>query len=241
MSRFTWTLLVAAAWIAAGAGGAASIQDQKADPSSSVNRFLTQPDTPLSSYRALRWLSASNKRYGATGWIEVRTEFDAERGMRYEILDEGGSGYIRNRVLRKVLERESRARSAGEAERAALTLANYQFGAPAHEGDGLVRVAILPLRNEELLVNGSIVLTSPGDDLIRIEGRLAKNPSIWTRRVEVVRRYGRINGVRVPLDTLSTANVMVAGTSTFSMCYDYESINGAPVVPRGSCRPPAKN
>jgi len=62
-----------------------------------------------------------------------------------------------------------------------------------------------------------------------VEGLLVKRPSFWTRRVEVVRRYARVGGVRLPVSMESTAQVLVVGTSTFSMTYEYESINGASV------------
>jgi hypothetical protein len=46
-----------------------------------------------------------------------------------------------------------------------------------------------------------------------------------------VRRYARINGVRVPIAMGSTADVLFAGQSTFSMDYEYQSVNGVPVTP----------
>lgn len=63
-------------------------------------------------------------------------------------------------------------------------------------------------------------------DLVRVEGRLAKAPSFWTRRVDVVRTYGRVGGYRVPIETTSVASVLMAGESSFSMRYTYERING---------------
>jgi hypothetical protein len=223
-----------AVWIAAAPSGIAAVPHASGPPVA-AERFLNHTQPPLVSYRALRKLSASNKRYNVSGWLHVRTEFDVERGFRYEILAEGGSGAIRNRVLRKVLEREKRAREASQAARAWLTAENYQFGEAAVEEDGLVRIAVSARRKEELLVNGSIVVTSPDAELVRIEGRLARNPSVWTRRVDIVRRYGVVNGVRVPLETLSTAQIMLVGTSSFTMCYDYEMVNGTAVESRMSC------
>jgi hypothetical protein len=45
----------------------------------------------------------------------------------------------------------------------------------------------------------------------------------------VVRRYERKAGVRVPVGIESVAHVLVAGRSTFTMTYDYETINGQKV------------
>jgi hypothetical protein len=111
-----------------------------------------------------------------------------------------------------------------------VTPENYTFepGADASTVDE-VRVFIKPRRRDVLLVEGALFL-SPGDgDLRRVEGRLSKNPSFWTYRVDVVRRYARVKGVRVPFATEAVAHVRVAGRSEFAMTYEYESINGRPV------------
>jgi hypothetical protein len=64
---------------------------------------------------------------------------------------------------------------------------------------------------------------------VRVEGRLSKTPSFWTRRVEVVRHYRRIQGVRVAVAIESVESVLIAGRSTFKMTYNYETINGQSV------------
>jgi hypothetical protein len=63
-------------------------------------------------------------------------------------------------------------------------------------------------------------------DLVRVEGVLAKMPSWWTKRVEITLRYARIDGVRVPVEMASRADVRIAGDSSFSMTYYYTMING---------------
>jgi hypothetical protein len=75
---------------------------------------------------------------------------------------------------------------------------------------------------------------------MRVEGRLAKNPSFWTSLVNIVRRYSRIGGVRVPVATETTAKVKFVGTAQMDVVYDYQSINGRPVaVSEGSSSTPA--
>ena len=90
---------------------------------------------------------------------------------------------IRNKVLRAALEAEQRTRNSKDAERGALTRINYDFGPSAVTEEGLVRIDIRPRRNDTLLIDGSILLTEEQSDLVRIEGRLVKRPSFWTRRV----------------------------------------------------------
>ena len=41
--------------------------------------------------------------------------------------------------------------------------------------------------------------------------------------------YDRIAGIHVPISMKSTADVLVVGTSSFSMDYKYSEINGKPI------------
>jgi hypothetical protein len=223
-------LVLAAALLWAGvrlpaAGSTAGREDARL-----LDRFFENDDSPpLCSFSGVRHLTASNTRYKVTGWLDAQTELDPIKGFHFTVIGEGGSGLIRTRVLKKALEREAMARQERELGRAALTRANYAFGESMPDEMGLLRINIQPRRREELLVDGTILVTSPEADLVRIEGRLAKNPSFWTKRVDIVRRYERVNGVRVPVEMSSTADVLVVGHSSFTMRYDYATVNGVPV------------
>ena len=194
-----------------------------------VQRCLERQEEPLTRYRALRRLQADNIRYKKQGWLEAWTTLEPERGFKYQIVAEGGSSYIRDKVLRKALEREAQAYARSEAGAAAIAPANYVFTEDGRSPDGLSRIAIEPVRKESMLVRGWIYLTPDDADLARIEGQLAKSPSFWTRRVDIVRRYQRIGGVRVPIAIDSVAQVLVAGRSTFTMVCEYADINGREV------------
>jgi hypothetical protein len=197
----------------------------------SLQRFLSHVEPPVTHYRAKRTLRARNERFNKEGSLTAWTELDPASGFRYEIIAEEGSGYIRNKVLRKTLEGEREAIASGDPSRSALSPANYQFTPDAAAADGpFATLRIVPLRKDRLLVDGRITVTTTDGDLIKIEGRLSKNPSWWTNHVDIVRRYGRVDGIRVPLGVESTASVKIAGTSTFSMTYEYESINGKRVA-----------
>jgi hypothetical protein len=158
--------------------------------------------------------------------MDAWTEFDDTRGLRFDIVAEGGNGYIRSHVLRAALEGEQQIWAAREPQRSSLTVDNYIFQEAAPTGEGLHQVGIKPKRKDTLLVEGAIFVEPAEGDLRRIEGRLSKTPSFWTRRVEIVRTYERIGGVRVPISIESVAHVLIAGRSTFKMTYEYQTING---------------
>jgi hypothetical protein len=219
-SRLVWvasfTLLLAAA-----AGPAADATSAPADSSPSVR------DEPLTQYRAYRRLHARSQRVGQEGWLEAWTELDSS-GFRYEVVSERGSEQVCNRVLRTMLKREQELNATGDGSRSALTAANYEFGEPDVQG-GVRYVSLKPKRKDTLLVDGHMVLSTDGRELLRVEGKLAKNPSFWTSLVNIIRHYERIDGVRVPIATESVAKVKIIGVSRLEVRYDYESINGRPV------------
>lgn len=197
-----------------------------------VERFLAGGDKTAPSYRALRHLEARNEKRQA--WMDVWTEVDAS-GFRYEVASQGGSGYIRSKVFKAALEAERKISATGTAHLVAITPDNYLFEDRGAEPSGLAWVGLMPRRKDLMLVQGSIFLRPEDGDLVRIQGSLAKPPSVWIRHVDIDRRYERIGGVRMPVSLRSVARVLVLGKSTFTVAYQYETVNGQHVgspVPR---------
>lgn len=197
-----------------------------------LERFLATVDEPPVEYRALRHLEAGNPHFHQSARMDVWTEYDNAKGFRYQVVSESGSGYIRKKVFLAALDWEQTMWANHEPDRASFSHENYTFQKGAPAADGLASLLVTPRRKDMLLVEGAVFVQPDDGELVRIEGRLSKNPSFWTRRVDVVRRYTRMAGVRVPISFESVANVLIAGRSTFKMTYDYEIINGKKMKPQ---------
>jgi hypothetical protein len=195
-----------------------------------LHRFLTRADEPLVSYRGTRRLEGSNDRFNVSGWMEIATELTAD-GFHYRVIDEGGSDLIRKRVFRSMLENEEQVFASGDAARSSFTSINYELTPGDSVEPGLVKLFARPKRKDVTLIDGAVYITDTDADLVRVEGQLAKSPSFWTRRVDVVKQYARVAGLRVPVRIDSTAQIRIAGASTMTMTYDYEMINGTNVTP----------
>jgi hypothetical protein len=220
------TPLVFASFAGAAGLSAAGPADTVSTRSTPVlQRFLTLSDPDPTQYRALRHLDAQSEHFDRTAWMDVWTEGDAH-GFRYQIVAEGGSPYILNKVFRATLEAEQKIWAAGGPQNAAITPANYVFEERGAEAGGLASIAMTPKRKDNLLVEGALYLRPEDGDLVRMEGKLVKAPSFWTRNVEIIRRFQRFVGIRLPVALESVANVRIAGRSTFKMSYEYETVNG---------------
>jgi hypothetical protein len=193
-----------------------------------LHRFLARADEPLVTYRGTRRLEGRNERFNVSGWMEIATELTAD-GFRYRVVSEGGSDLIRRRVFRAMLENEEQIFANGDAAHSSFTSTNYDLTAAESPEPGLVKLFARPKRKDVTLIDGAVFITDTDADLVRVEGRLAQSPSFWTRRVDVVKQYARVGGLRVPIRVESTAQIRLAGTSTMTMTYAYEMINGVNV------------
>src|SRR5580765_4920733 len=220
--------------VMAGAMGLADTPDAHAQRPPSeralLDRFLAPDDQPLVSYRAFRHLSASTRGGRMHASIDAWTTLDPVRGFTFEVTSAEGSALIQKKVLVAALEAEQMAvQSSTNKAQSALTRANYEFLGIMPLDANLVKVDVRPRRKHVMLVNGALVIESDSADLVRVEGELSQRPSFWTRRVHVVREYDRVDGVHVPISMKSTADVLIVGTSSFSMTYRYSEINGKSV------------
>ena len=225
--RFVLTLALVAVAVAT---GVANVPPSRANVGTLLDRFLAADDQPLVSYRAFRHLSASTRGGKMTASIDAMTSLDPQHGFTYEIQKSEGSSLIQTKVLIKALDAEKDATESKTSKaQSALTPANYEFLDVSPMSDRTVRIDVRPRRKHVMLISGHLVVESDSADLVRIEGELAQRPSFWTRRVHVVREYDRIAGVHVPVSMKSEADVLIVGSSSFSMDYKYAEINGKPI------------
>jgi hypothetical protein len=192
----------------------------------SIRQFLAQHKTQP-AYRGVRRLEASSG--DRQGWIEAMTTYSPETGFNYEITAEGGSGMIRAKVLRAVLQGEREITSQGETATSALVPANYTFAPMGVDDNGLANVLLSPRRKERVLVAGTMFLQPADGDLVRLEGRLAKSPSFWLKTVDIIQKYERVTGVVVPVALESKAQLRLFGSATLRMTYEYSEIEGRQV------------
>lgn len=196
--------------------------------SASTSRPFVHPDQPLREYRALRHMHAYCEDQKHEAWLDAWTELK-DGQFSYQVVEERGSEAIRGRVLKAVLEREQEFVNRGDPGRADLTADNYEFTEAGRDESGARVVQLKPRRQDVMLVDGKAVLSDSGD-LLRVEGRLSKNPSFWTSLVNIVRRYARVSGVRVPVASETTAHVKFVGVAQLDVVYDYQTVNGRAVA-----------
>jgi len=187
-------------------------------------------------YRAFRRMEGGLLDSDRRGWIEAWTEYTPGRGFTYDVVREGGSEYVRNKILRGMLVSEQKLIASGKRLHASLESMNYLFEDGGMADGGLQRVLLKPAKKSDGILTGSVLVDPESGLMTRIEGRLVKSPSFWLRDVDVTYKYAHVGDRVVPVEMTSTGRVRMFGRSNFRMVYDYESIDGRPTTLKASLR-----
>ena len=202
------------------------LNGQKEEGQGIVERFLSQKQTPLRQYTAIRYLEANNKRLGMFASMTVETRLERDR-FSYSIVTESGSGYLRG-IFRRVLNGERELSVKKGEDKTSLVAENYSFKLLKGNNAGVWKLWAIP-RHKDSLVKRCFLFVDFAGTAIRFENELAHPPFGVSEAVsEII--FTHIDGVRLPVLIRSSANIFIAGPSTFQMRYLYTSVNNQEVL-----------
>jgi hypothetical protein len=116
---------------------------------------------------------------------------------QYQVLEVAGDRTVRQQVIVRYLSAEMEA-AAIPASSTAITPANYNFRykGSISIGDAAAYIFLIsPKKKSQGLIKGELWLDGAAGAVLRISGRLVKNPSIFVKRVDVTRSTALRDGV----------------------------------------------
>jgi outer membrane lipoprotein-sorting protein len=156
----------------------------------------------------------------------VRIDYRAPNRKEFTILSESGSGTVRDRVFKKLLEAEQESMRDENQQRSAITPENYTFQVSDYEKTDTDEFYVLdaqPRSKNKFLFRGRIWVNANDFAITQVEGEPAVNPSWWTVKTDFKRRYQKIDSFWLPESNESETKVRVLGTAVLSIEYrDYE-------------------
>src|SRR5271165_6275330 len=156
----------------------------------------------------------------------VRIDYQAPNNKEFTIVSESGSGTVRDRVFKKLLEAEQESMRAENQQRSAITPENYTFQLSDYQKsdtDELYVIDVQPQSKNKFLFRGRIWVSAKDFAIIRVEGQPAVNPSWWTVKTDFKRSYQKIGDFWLPESNESETKVRVFGTAVLSIEYrDYQ-------------------
>ena len=152
----------------------------------------------------------------------VRAEYHAPDKKTFTIVTEDGSGTVRNKVFKKLLEAEQESMREENQRRSAISLENYTLKVADYQQANGNAVYVLEAEQKtknKFLFRGKIWVDGRYFAITRIEGQPAVNPSFWTLRTDFKRSYQKIGDFWLPESNESETKVRIFGTA--DLCIEY--------------------
>jgi hypothetical protein len=160
----------------------------------------------------------------------VRVDYEAPNKKVFTILSESGSGTVRSRAFKKLLEAEQESMREENQQRSAISPENYTFQLSDYEktdADEFYVIEAQPRTKNKFLFQGSIWVDAKDFAITRVEGQPAVNPSWWTLHTEFKRSYEKVGNFWLPTSNQSETKVRVFGTAVLTIEYGHYRITQA--------------
>jgi hypothetical protein len=152
----------------------------------------------------------------------VRAEYEAPNKKVFTILSESGSGTVRSRVFKKLLEAEQESMREENQQRSAITPENYTFQLTDYQkidGNEFYVLEARPLTKNKFLFRGLIWVDAKDFAIAQVEGEPAVNPSWWTVKTDFTRSYQKIGNFWLPDLNESETKVRIFGSAILTIKY----------------------
>jgi hypothetical protein len=232
VGRFLPTLALLTVCIPAIAQPATAFAPLSADE---VMRRVTQMNeqraSALTSYSSLRsYHLECHCLSHKTADMVIRADYDAPNKKVFMIVSESGSGTVRSRVFKKLLEAEQESMREENQQRSAITPQNYIFQLTDYQkidGNEFYVLEVRPLTKNKFLFRGRIWVDANAFAITRVEGEPAVNPSWWTEKTDFKRSYQKIGDFWLPESNESETKVRIFGTAVLTIKYGEYQITQA--------------
>ena len=160
--------------------------------------------------------------------MTVQTVYRRGSGKSYTILSESGSEFIRNHVLRTLLDNEKNLNLPGIVEHSWFISANYEMQLKSGDiqlldGRECLVLAIKPRRKATNMIVGTLWVDAKDGSIVQIVGTATQSPSIFTGPAQVMRQYASVNGFAMATQARAVSDSFLLGRTTVTIDYrDYQ-------------------
>lgn len=197
----------------------------------------------LERYSGTREYELRNDKDQLSARQVVRVEFRAPDSKSFQTVSEEGSKWIRRFVFKGLIASETEAASGREHRDSSITQLNYSFrylGQENLDGRPCYVVYATPKRVDKYLFEGTVWIDSQDVAVAKIDGHPAKSPSFWIKRVDWVRRYGRVGDFWLPMKDVTFTQIRIFGRKKLVINYqDYVVNSGQAVHQKAETNPRA--
>jgi hypothetical protein len=186
-----------------------------------------QREEQSGGYAGFRHYIFDNEKFHKHAELIATISCDSAGAKHFNVTSEDGWKAAHKHVLRKMLDSEAETSRPSIRPMTRLTSDNYSFQmvkADVIDGRLTYVIDVTPKRRDKYLIEGRVWIDGQDFAIVRVEGRPAKNPSFWTKRIQFVHEYKKTGAYWFPSSTLSVTEARIFGTTKVNINYfDYEA------------------
>jgi hypothetical protein len=189
-----------------------------------LQRYLTASQTQSAAMRGVRMdvdIDATLPKLKKQGHMHALRSISKVGRVTYRALGFNGDATIKNDVIARYLTAEVQAQ--GNGQDLSITPANYKFkfhGLEDREGQSVYVFHVTPRKKRVGFFKGEVWLDPQTCMPLREQGRFVKNPSIFFKRMDFVRKYQLKDGVSRPQHIESVVQTRIVGPVQISINFD---------------------
>jgi hypothetical protein len=187
----------------------------------------------LVQYQCVRHYALYNERFHKKAEMTVRMTYLCPGHKTFEVLSEGGSSIVRQRVLRRMLDAEEEASRDEPRRHSQMTPENYEFrllGTEVQQGRPAFMLSVAPKSNNKFLIRGTVWVDSEDFSIVRVKGTPAVNPSRLIRNTAILYEFGKIGQFWFPETHKSETDSFLFGRTTVTIDYSKYEVTQTPAT-----------
>ena len=182
----------------------------------------------LASYSATTLIRAQLPDTSQYGEYEVQRRYSAPRTLVFKALRFTGDAFVKTNVITRLLQSEVDHVQKDDPSVNAISPANYKFsykGTSQLEGRLVHVYQLKPRQKRASLFKGRIYVDAYTGSLVRAEGRPARSPSLFIKKIEFVQDYADIGPFTFPVHIHSEASARIVGRAIVDVYQrDYQPV-----------------
>ncbi|HUM07089.1 MAG TPA: hypothetical protein VLT90_16595 [Terriglobales bacterium] len=182
----------------------------------------------LAGYSADTLIRADLPDNAQHGEYELQRHYTAPHTLSFKSVRFEGDGFVKTNVIARLLQSEVDHALKDDPAATALRPENYKFSykGVVQDGDQSLHVyQVKPRQKRVGLFKGYIFLDATTGSLIRAQGRVAKSPSLFVKKIDFMQEYAEIQGFTLPIRMHSEAKVALVGRAIVDITnHDYQPI-----------------
>jgi hypothetical protein len=183
----------------------------------------------LASYSATTLIRAQLPDTSQSGDYELQQNYIAPRTLTFKAVKFTGDSFVKTNVITRLLQSEVDHVQKDDPSLNAISPANYKFsykGTSQLDGRLVHVYQVKPRQKRPGLFKGRIFVDAYKGSLVRAEGKPAKSPSLFIKKLEFVQDYTDIGSFTFPVHIHSEARARIVGHTIVDVYQrDYQPVS----------------